>query len=313
MDFALDAPGWDPGAIDALRATLKEYTDMFSSSKLDYGACSLRPFEIKVPPGTHPIQSRPYRLNPVLSKQVSRFLSRRRTHPTLHLSMVQPLVWIRKTRWHPNHGQLSKAEYGHRNTTDSDPPRRRGPRYPRRRTSFIGIRPLLGIYTANHTPGHYPFDRLLYTKRTLRMVTHASRRCRLPGLVCIRHASRYGWPGQHIDVSRRYYRIGRLPHGTRGDVSHLFCSVTTSKLEIIPEKITDWRSARRLSGTRHLSRRCTPQRRQNCRTSSHGRAMRHQTTSNLTGRPQPLPNVLPNIAKRVRSITSLLKKEPCST
>ena len=74
IDFALDAPGWDSDAIDALSATLKEYADIFSSSKLDYGACSLRPFEIKGPPGTHPIQSRPYRLNPVLSKQVDAIL-----------------------------------------------------------------------------------------------------------------------------------------------------------------------------------------------------------------------------------------------
>ena len=36
---------------------------------MDYGECSLHPFEIKVPPGGQPIQSRPYRLNPVLSKQ----------------------------------------------------------------------------------------------------------------------------------------------------------------------------------------------------------------------------------------------------
>ena len=69
IDFALDAPGWEPSAIDAFNATLAEYADIFSSSKLDYGACSLRQFEIKVPPGTQPIQSRPYRLNPVFSKQ----------------------------------------------------------------------------------------------------------------------------------------------------------------------------------------------------------------------------------------------------
>ena len=74
IDFALDAPGWDPGVIDALSATLKEYADIFSSSKLDYGACSLGPFEIKVPPETYPIQSRTYRLNPVLSKQVDAIL-----------------------------------------------------------------------------------------------------------------------------------------------------------------------------------------------------------------------------------------------
>ena len=74
IDFTLDAPGWDPPAIDALSDTLAAYADVFSFSKLDYGECSLRPFEIKVPPGTHPIQSRPYRLNPVLSKQVETIL-----------------------------------------------------------------------------------------------------------------------------------------------------------------------------------------------------------------------------------------------
>ena len=74
IDFALDAAGWDPAALDALSTTLSTYADVFSSSKLDYGECSLRPFEIKVPPGTQPIQSRPYRLNPVLSKQADAIL-----------------------------------------------------------------------------------------------------------------------------------------------------------------------------------------------------------------------------------------------
>ena len=69
IDFALDAAGWGPTALDALSTTLTTFADVFSSSKLDYGECSLRPFEIKVPPGTQPIQSRPHRLNPVLSKQ----------------------------------------------------------------------------------------------------------------------------------------------------------------------------------------------------------------------------------------------------
>ena len=69
IDFALDAPGWEPSAINAFNATLAEYADIFSTSKLDYGACSLRRFEIKAPPGTQPIQSRPYRLSSVFSKQ----------------------------------------------------------------------------------------------------------------------------------------------------------------------------------------------------------------------------------------------------
>ena len=74
IDFALDTASWAPAAFDALSTTLTTYADVFSSSKLDYGDCSLRPFEIKVPPGTQPIQSRPYRLNPVLSKQADAIL-----------------------------------------------------------------------------------------------------------------------------------------------------------------------------------------------------------------------------------------------
>ena len=60
--------------LHALSATLATYADFFSLSKLDYGECSLRPFEIKLPRGTQPIHSRPYRLNPVLSKQVDDIL-----------------------------------------------------------------------------------------------------------------------------------------------------------------------------------------------------------------------------------------------
>ena len=74
IDFALDATGWDATAIDALSASLGTYADVFSSSKLDYGECFLRPFEIKVPPGTQPIQPGPYRLKLVLSKQVDAIL-----------------------------------------------------------------------------------------------------------------------------------------------------------------------------------------------------------------------------------------------
>ena len=74
IDFALDAAGWGPTALDAPSTTLTTFADVLSSSKLDYGECSFRPFEIKVPPGTQPIQSCPYRLNPVLSKQTDTML-----------------------------------------------------------------------------------------------------------------------------------------------------------------------------------------------------------------------------------------------
>jgi len=35
---------------DTLSTMLQQYADIFSSSKLDYGQCSVRPFEIEVPP-----------------------------------------------------------------------------------------------------------------------------------------------------------------------------------------------------------------------------------------------------------------------
>ena len=100
VDFALDAPGWEPSAIDALAATPTENADIFSSSKLDYGACSLRQFEIKVPHGTQPIQSRPYRLNPVLSKQVDAILDSYLAAGLIQHSISpwsSPLVCVPKT------------------------------------------------------------------------------------------------------------------------------------------------------------------------------------------------------------------------
>ena len=109
IGFALDAPGWEPSAIDALAATLTEYADVLSSSKLDHGACSLRPFEIKVPHGTQPIQSRPYRLNPVLSKRRRhpRLLARRQPNSALHFSVVKPLVCVPKIT--VNYQKLNKV------------------------------------------------------------------------------------------------------------------------------------------------------------------------------------------------------------
>ena len=117
IDFALDAPGWDPPAIGALSDTLAAYADVFLLSKLDYGECSLRPFEIKVPTGIQPIQSRPYRLDPVLSKQVDAILDSYLAagpHSTLHVAVVEPpCVRPKNFGRHPYHSQLSKAQQGH--------------------------------------------------------------------------------------------------------------------------------------------------------------------------------------------------------
>ena len=78
--------------------------------------CSLRPFEVKVSHGTQPIQSRPYRLNPVLSKQVDAILD---SYPATRLFQhstspwSSPLVCVPKisggVRITVNHQKLNKV------------------------------------------------------------------------------------------------------------------------------------------------------------------------------------------------------------
>lgn len=38
-------------------------------SPTDFGSCSLFPFQLTVPPGSEPVTSRPYRINPAVAKQ----------------------------------------------------------------------------------------------------------------------------------------------------------------------------------------------------------------------------------------------------
>ncbi|CAB1106230.1 unnamed protein product [Ectocarpus sp. CCAP 1310/34] len=60
--FDLHNPGWTPEAIDRLADALVEYSDVFSTSKTDFGSCTIMPFTLSVPAGTKPVASRPYRL-----------------------------------------------------------------------------------------------------------------------------------------------------------------------------------------------------------------------------------------------------------
>lgn len=64
IDFTLNATGWNSSAIDAL-SLIPTDVYAFSSFKLDYGICFLRPLEMRVPPVTQPLQPHPYRLNSV--------------------------------------------------------------------------------------------------------------------------------------------------------------------------------------------------------------------------------------------------------
>ncbi|CAB1116486.1 unnamed protein product [Ectocarpus sp. CCAP 1310/34] len=72
--FDLHNPGWTPEAIDRLADALVEYSDVFSTSKTDFGFCTIMPFTLSVPAGTKPVASRPYRTNPLMQKKVDTVL-----------------------------------------------------------------------------------------------------------------------------------------------------------------------------------------------------------------------------------------------
>ncbi|CAB1099587.1 unnamed protein product [Ectocarpus sp. CCAP 1310/34] len=72
--FDLHSPGWTPEAIDRLADALVEYSDVFSTSKTDFGSCTIMPFTLSVPAGTKPVASRPYRINPLMQKKVDTIL-----------------------------------------------------------------------------------------------------------------------------------------------------------------------------------------------------------------------------------------------
>ena len=67
--FDLHGPGWDPPTIKQLRDVLCDFPDVFPTSKMGLGSCSLSPFEISVPKGSAPVTSRPHRINLILAKE----------------------------------------------------------------------------------------------------------------------------------------------------------------------------------------------------------------------------------------------------
>ena len=140
------------------------------------------------------------------------------------------------------------------------------------------------------------------------MVTHASRCCRLARLVRIRHTPRYGWPGQLTNVSRRCYRIGRLPHGTRGDFSNLFARLRLHNLKLSPNKSRI--GAARVDFLRHvISRDGVRPNDDKIAALAHMPMPRDiKQLRSLLGGLSYSRKFLPNMTKRVRSITSVLKK-----
>ena len=74
IKFDLHGPGWTPQVITDLGDLLCEFRDVFSTSSTDLGSCSLLPFKITVPPDSAPVTSKPYRMNPLVAKQVDAIL-----------------------------------------------------------------------------------------------------------------------------------------------------------------------------------------------------------------------------------------------
>ena len=138
--------------------------------------------------------------------------------------------------WYPNHSQPPKAEQRHRDSSDCDPPRRRGAWHPRRRLDFLRVRPFLGVYSVNNPPGYYPPDCLLHPQRTLRMAPYAPRRRRCPCLVPFGHETRYGRP-DHI---RMYFddAIGSddCPIHHVATLVTFFARLHLHKLKLSPDK-----------------------------------------------------------------------------
>ena len=127
-----------------------EFPDVFSTSKTDFGSCSMMLFNISVPEGSAPVTSRPHRINPILAKEVDATLNQYLAagliqHSTSPYS--SPLVVIPKkcggvsiTVNCKKLNQISKAQPA------ADSPRGPGPRLLGLRTGVFPVR--LGFLVA---------------------------------------------------------------------------------------------------------------------------------------------------------------------
>ena len=81
--FDLNDPDWTPPAIGQVGDVLCEFPNVFSTSKTDFGSCSLMQVEISVPESSAPVTSRSHRINPILTKEV---------HATLNQYLAAGLI-----------------------------------------------------------------------------------------------------------------------------------------------------------------------------------------------------------------------------
>ena len=74
ITFDPHGSGWSPSVIEDLGHVLCEFSDVFSTSKINFGSCSLIPFKISIPPDSAPVFSRLFRINPILVKKADAVL-----------------------------------------------------------------------------------------------------------------------------------------------------------------------------------------------------------------------------------------------
>ena len=74
VTFNFRGPGWSPSVVEDLGHVLCEFPGVFSTSKPDFGSCTLIPFPIFIPPDSAPVFSRPYWINPILAKKADAVL-----------------------------------------------------------------------------------------------------------------------------------------------------------------------------------------------------------------------------------------------
>eukprot|EP00904_Undaria_pinnatifida_P011359 jgi/Undpi1/7353/HiC_scaffold_22.g09826.m1 len=72
--FDLHGSGWSLSVIEDLGHVLCEFPDVFSTSKPDFGSCSLIPFKIFIPPDSAPVFSRLYLITSILAKKANAVL-----------------------------------------------------------------------------------------------------------------------------------------------------------------------------------------------------------------------------------------------
>ena len=151
--FDLHDPRWDPPAIEQLGDVLYDFPNVFSTSKTDFGSCSLMPFVISVPEGSAPVTSRPHRINPKMAKEVDGTLNQYLwVDSALDLTVLEPAGGHPEEIWQcEDHGELQGAQPNSQAQPTADSPRGPGPGLLRLRS---GVFLFVLVFSFHQITGH---------------------------------------------------------------------------------------------------------------------------------------------------------------